>query len=664
MEEKSVINLLENMIPFRFLPLEVKKRLAQQMTCRTFEEGEYIFEKGDRSFEVYLIEEGRVGTGVITPDRKKPLRVIRSGHYFGERSILFKQPERIFTAKALSYCTLWVLKGPDFMKLVTSDKAFALSLGNILRDKQGLFDAFDRYIAEIRQGLNSGVLDWRKMVRLYRSLQPALHPQVLNPTYIDTGALSYAVRRLPDNVTRTFSWLLTDDIPPEYRSPGDFFPKAPSPGRRRDAWEMTPGKNLVLLRHGITDLLDLVSCLCLFSVEAEKIRRRLSEPQWLAHLLKGGDLAGLPFAPEERAGLESLWKDSSPQILRNILLHNEAFTLNLRRQIENYNSRRSEKWTIQLRQATQDLLGLDPADLDDQWEVHIISSNTHSVINCLHPAIANEGDKILAWAEEVEHPLREEEWSNPSDLVYALLPDYSRARGNLFGESFEEDRGILRIRDTASTGIQVQLVNFEKLTGLAMDPDLRPLKGTGRKLIVNIDYAFGEQAEEIIRNLIMLYGRAVKSINILGKAGALVGKRGDLLIPQAFLQQDDDRYFLLPEPSSEAVTRLKRASGVGVHQGPLLTVSGTLLQNKEMLHFYRKIWGCIGLEMEGCYYSRPIRELSDVGILSKDVVERYYYYVSDLPLGEHGNLSSPLKRSEGLPPLYAITREILNQIIA
>ena len=35
-----------------------------------------------------------------------------------------------------------------------------------------------------------------------------------------------------------------------------------------------------------------------------------------------------------------------------------------------------------------------------------------------------------------------------------------------------------------------------------------------------------------------------------------------------------------------------------VRTGPLLTVSGTLLQNRDMLHFYRHIWDCIGLEME------------------------------------------------------------------
>ncbi|WP_028972527.1 DUF6909 family protein [Spirochaeta cellobiosiphila] len=661
--DKKLIELLENMIPFRFLALEEKKALTQRMERVTFREGEFIFSKGDRSFEIYLIEEGLVGTGSITPNRQKPLRMIRSGHYFGERAILFKQPERIFSAKALSDCVLWSLKGSDFISLVIHSRAFAHSLGNILRDKQGLFDAFDHYTAEVKRGLNSSFMDWRKILRLYRTLQPALHPEVLNNALIDTNALSYAIRRLPQNVTSVFSWLLTDDVPPEYRSPGDFFDSIPTAGRRREAWKMMEGKDLILLRHGFSDLLDFISCLCTYSVEAEKIRKRLSEPKWLGFLQSSSQIEGLPFSKEEAEGLYHIWANNTSEQIQNILLHNEAFNLTLHKQIDNYNSRRSEKWTLQIRQATEDLLQVDPADLSEDWEVHIISSNTHSVINCLNPSLASHREAILSWAKERQHPYLSEHWLNQTDLSYALFPDYVQDMGPVLSDKEDLEHGILRIENTASTGVQVQLVNMEKLKGWKLDDSLEAINTEKKKLIVNIDYAFGEQAEEIIRNLIMLYGHKIRSINILGKAGALLGKRGDILVPTAFLEQVEDRYFLLQEPCDEACKRLRDTLQVGVHKGPLLTVSGTLLQNKEMLHFYRKIWGCIGLEMEGSFYSRPIRELSDIGILSKNIDQRYFYYVSDLPLGHHSNLSQPLKRSEGLPPLYGITREILNHII-
>jgi hypothetical protein len=45
------------------------------------------------------------------------------------------------------------------------------------------------------------------------------------------------------------------------------------------------------------------------------------------------------------------------------------------------------------------------------------------------------------------------------------------------------------------------------------------------------DYAFGEQARFILQSLVLLFGSHIRSVNIMGKAGALVGKRGDILYP-------------------------------------------------------------------------------------------------------------------------------------
>jgi hypothetical protein len=41
-----------------------------------------------------------------------------------------------------------------------------------------------------------------------------------------------------------------------------------------------------------------------------------------------------------------------------------------------------------------------------------------------------------------------------------------------------------------------------------------------------------------------------------------------------------------------------------------------------------------------------------------------YYYVSDLPLEHSASLSARLTPSEGVPPLYAITRCVLNRILS
>ena len=64
----------------------------------------------------------------------------------------------------------------------------------------------------------------------------------------------------------------------------------------------------------------------------------------------------------------------------------------------------------------------------------------------------------------------------------------------------------------------------------------------------------------------------------------------------------------------------------------MLTVAGTLLQNRIMLNFYRRIWRCVGLEMEGTYYLRQILKARSLGLMSRDVALRFLYYVSDVPL--------------------------------
>ena len=67
----------------------------------------------------------------------------------------------------------------------------------------------------------------------------------------------YAVRRLPSNVSTTFAWFITDDLPSNFRDPDDFFPQVPTEARRRAIWQVAPGKNMVLIRNGLSDLTDL-----------------------------------------------------------------------------------------------------------------------------------------------------------------------------------------------------------------------------------------------------------------------------------------------------------------------------------------------------------------------------------------------------------------------
>lgn len=677
------MNLLSEVIPFRFLTLEDSAGLLPELVRVEYEPLEKIIEQGDPDDKrVYLLESGAVEVRDYRGGADRLITTIDSGHYFGEWEPLFDRA-RTYSIHAATKCVCFWMSGERFLELLATNRAFAQGLGVILRDKQGIFTAFDHFKTELMRGILAGNVALEPLLVRYRELEPALHPLVNSPSVVDWKALNYAVRRLPENVSRTFAFLLTDELPTAYGDPDRFYEQVETAARRRSVWEMLPGKNLVLLRNGLSDLVDLVTLLCLYAVEAEKIRKRLADPELLYAIqyflgelegvadpderkkVVGAFIRSLPFSRDEAEGLLQIWPEAAATRISDIVRHREMFSIDVRRHTNTYNSRRSELWTSQLAVATRSMLGSDPAELPSSIRVHIISSNTHSVSNCLNPWYTENKDAILSWARERNHPLIREPWNNELDAAYAVVRDYFLDNPARAEESKQHgrERGILRLEQTASTGIQVQLVDLRRLTGCGLDPMVGTVPSGDRDLVVNIDYAFGEQAEHIIRNLLMLYGRNVQSINFLGKAGALVGSRGDILIPTAFVRQSNDLFQPLPPADLAAAERLRSSFSGQVHTGPLLTVDGTLLQNLVMLRFYRHIWRCVGIEMEGAFYHGQVMESRELGVIPDDVSMRFYYYVSDLPMNTSHDLSARLGAHEGIPPLYAITREILRGVL-
>jgi hypothetical protein len=667
---------LQQVIPFRFLDRQQREDLLADLREEAFAAGEVLGRQGDaHDRRVFLLLEGAVEA--LDRHRDPPVRVttIDAGHYFGERSALFDIP-RLLELRALQPVRCCTLSGERFLHLIETSSAFAQALGNILRVKQGIFQAFDRFLAEALHGVTVGELSLRKLVPLYRALEPALHPLANDAQAIDFAALAYAVRRLPDNITRTYLLFLTDNLPALYSQPDRTFRPAPSsPARRRAAYEMNPGKDLILLRDGLTDLLDLLTCLCLYAVEARKLRKRLQTSVHLlglqehlsaqhgAELDEAAFLTSLPFTGPEVAQLCRVWHEDTPARLYEVALHHEDVVIQVRKQLDNYNSANAELWVSQIARGVRELLGRDPTELPADLPVHVISSNTHSVTNCLSPFLAERGERILAWGERARPELAAEPWQRRQDLMYALARYYLEAHPDEAAARQLADRanGVVRLVETAFTGIQVELLDTAALAGRAIDPEVTP--PAQRSLLVNIDFSFGQQAEEIMANLVLLFGRNLASVSVLGKAGGLRGRRGDLLLPTGFIDQVTDFIHVLPTPQAVDLERLRRRlPGRGLHRGPLLTVVGTLLQNRMLLNFYRRLWRCVGLEMEAFFYYRHIRKATQLEVIPAGLPLRFLYYISDLPLETGVSLSEPMQASEGVPPLYAITREILSSI--
>lgn len=674
----TALDMLDRVFPFQVLPRARREAVATRLEQRRYRTGELILRRDETSRDVHLLASGLVEA---IDDRSPPevVSTIEPGHYFGERAALFDKPRRI-TIRARGDVITYALPGKDFLDLVADEPVFAQALAQTLKVKQGIFLAYRKLFARLL-----GLVDRREfllsdLLPAYRELRPALHPHLAEDA-LDLGGLAYAVPRLPEDVTSTSFYYLTTDLPPLYRDPDAKFDPVSTKARRRAAWRPMPGKLILLLRDGVSDITDFLTCLCLYAVEAKKLRHRLRSSDALLALKRlaadadpaatDAFLEAAGLGPREREGLARIWPENLAGRLKDILLHHEDIALEVDIQIDNYNSRASETWIGQIRGRVRELVDLE----DPALEVHIISSNTHSVANLLSPYLARRRDELLTWGRTNRPELCGEAsterpwgraWGCRDDLLYVLSRHHQRATEGARARFEEEGRagGHYRLSVTAFTGIEVEVFDLRRLDPALCDPRVGARRAQRPTIIVNVDYAFGQQAEEILATLLFLFGRRVRSVNVLGKAGGLVGRRGDLLLPTATLLQTNDELYPLPNHDLPASLLRDLAPGLRVHEGPVLTVAGTLLQDRILLMFYRRIWKAIGLEMEGSYFARQLISAIETGVVAPDVRSRFAYYTSDVPLEPEQNLSEALHPSEGVPPLYAITRAMLQRIFA
>ena len=195
----------------------------------------------------------------------------------------------------------------------------------------------------------------------------------------------------------------------------------------------------------------------------------------------------------------------------------------------------------------------------------------------------------------------------------------------------EEESGIISIEDTEMTGVKVMIVNVSKLNLETIKPK------SPMHLIINIGYTFGKQGYDIIKCFNLLFENCIDSFSFIGKAGGLQGKRQDVLLSTKFHDMST-KGMTLVNPSGIDLSFFENL-GISVHKGPMLTVAGTILQNKKLLTYYKHIEGCVGLEMEGCYFAQAIQQGIEMDLLKETIPTRFLYYVSDIPLDPSTNLA-------------------------
>lgn len=285
--------------------------------------------------------------------------------------------------------------------------------------------------------------------------------------------------------------------------------------------------SLGLYREDFTDILDFVSLLCVHCIEAEKLRKRLVKSvtslnalmEYVAtHDMETPEeqtqvLKKLKLTDSEATGLRRLWeKDVLHKLWEMIRLH-EDYTLRIEWR-PHYDTDAQERWTEQIRQAVEQLLG----QTWDDYTVDIIStflryssillfssvcnvnlswvssksgSNTHSVVNCLCPVLQRHKEEILEWGKVNQPSLSAGEFKNKDDLLYAMTYHYEKAFPEFAAKRWAElhERGFVRINFTEFTGIAVDVILMDNLAN-DIDGLLAGHAGKLKKhLLVNIGSA-------------------------------------------------------------------------------------------------------------------------------------------------------------------------------
>ena len=505
------------------------------------------------------------------------------------------------------------------------------------------------------------------------SLRPEIYGSIAEEK-VELNGLLYVIERLPVGIEECRFINLTSD---EGYSKSHFKAIIP-PKRRRNCYRIDEEQMNVEITRGRSDIYDILTHLTFIFIESHKIKdrvlldespevtrdwqkleqavlssKKLSLVEKEKTISHTANILGRTFA-EVLEIYDAFGTTEKPDRFLHVIywlgkLAIEEVTQNNKRTITFSPILRErlghhihgEIWATNIKEVLRDNKLIDRP-------IHVISANMHSVMNSIFAT----------------HVLKNK-FKNQSDFF--IFEELSKSGANDLRnkvEEFAQQHGMISLPDASGTNIDVQIFDTAKID---WNKSAFPNANLDNKMpvIIVMDYAFGEQAYETIDELLKPYKKDiflnVESVSIMGKAGILQGKKGDIMIPSAHINEGTaDNYSFENELKHEML----EGNDIAVFAGPMVTVLGTSLQNKDLLKFFHEsTWGVIGLEMEGAYYQKAIQSASKIRkSINPDVKVRYAYYASDNPLETGSTLASGGLGTTGVKPTYLITIKILEQI--
>jgi len=519
------------------------------------------------------------------------------------------------------------------------------------------------------------------MIDALMSLKPEIYGDIANEERVELDGLLYIFQRLPKGIEacRYIKMITSEGY-------SNSFPAIVASKRRRNCYRIDDLQMYIEVTRGRSDIYDAMTHLTFMYIEAEKIRNNAldgkgrEKREWtmlkkIVDQINNGEeydldigfsylssLLGRTYAEIEAAfkkfsaakGINSLFHITyclgklSIDEYKEDIDREISFSSALREKLGHHIH--GEVWADNIKSYLYEKNLLDNP-------IHIISSNLHSVMNCFYAKAA------LSKKLKIESLL---------EVAEELSIGKNKALRNEVTK-YAIKKGMHQIKDESGSNIDVQIFECSKMDSAFFPKELNgKLKTSDQKsqLIIVMDYAFGEQAYELMDELLKPHetenGEKIKldvqSINVMGKAGILTGDKGDIMIPNAHVFEGTaDNYPFRNDFDGSVFTDTNYER----FDGPMITVLGTSLQNKDILrYFHRSSWQSIGLEMEGAHYQKAIQAASMIRKSISDKVKlRYAYYASDNPIKTGATLASGALGKSGVGPTYLITISMLNSIL-
>ena len=509
------------------------------------------------------------------------------------------------------------------------------------------------------------------------SLRPEIYGSIAEEK-VELNGLLYVIERLPIGIEECRYINLTSD---EGYSNSHFKAIVP-PKRRRNCYRIDDEQMNVEITRGRSDIYDILTHLTFIFIESHKIKDRVLiddegavSRDWQKLELAVKQTKKLSLIDREKAishaanvlgrtfaEVQDIYDDFATAEAPDRFLHVVYWLGKLAIEEVVDNNKRTITFSPILRERLGhhiygDIWATTIKDVllkNDLIErpIHIISANMHSVMNSL-------------FAEPV---LGKKYKNTPEFQIFEDLSSSANKELRKKVEDFALSQGMISLPDASGTNIDVQIFDMAKIDfKKTIFADAKLVKE--KPVIIVMDYAFGEQAFETIDELLKPYKAEkknkiflnVESVSIMGKAGILEGGKGDIMIPCAHVNEGTaDNYPF----ENELTKEMFEGNGIPVFAGPMITVLGTSLQNRDLLKFFHEsTWQAIGLEMEGAYYQKAIQSASKIRkSINPNVKVRYAYYASDNPLETGSTLASGGLGTTGVKPTYLITIKILEQI--